>query len=183
MYYKVIFYENDGTERITHSPKRPKSEYISKEKLLKNELSLKIIENDKKIYLANLEDKKLVRIYSRSATHIIRGLNKLKSEKIINISSNNDRKKFRRILNKLQLKQCPYCATGFKPKVNSQKYCSKECSKKARQDKDAERKQKLRKMSDKPPIGTIDMSPHRKENPEAEYKYIHSLKNRTLNMD
>lgn len=181
MRQKVTIYEKDGSKRISYAPKRIRTEYIPKEELLKNELSLKIIENNKIIYLANLQNKKLVRIYSRSATHIIQGLNKLKSNKIINIKTNEDRNTFRRVINKLQLKQCPFCATGFKPKVNSQKYCSKDCSKKARQDKDAKRKETLRKMSDKLPIGTIDVSPHRKDDDKAEYEYIHSLKNRTLN--
>ena len=183
MSYKVIFYDKNGGKRWSYATKRPRTRYISKEDLLNNEFSLKIVKKDKKIYLADLQDKKLVRIYSRSATHIIQGLNKLKSNKIIKINSEKDKKRYRRVINKLQLKQCPYCATGFKPKANSQKYCSKECSKKARQDKDAERKKKLRKMSNKPPIGTIDVSPHRKKNNAAEYKYVHSLKNRTFSMN
>ena len=47
-------------------------------------------------------------------------MNKLKSSKIIKIESTEDRQKFRRVINGLKLKQCPYCLSGFKPKVNSQ---------------------------------------------------------------
>lgn len=183
MTYKVLFYEKDGTERTSYAPKKPRSEYISKEKLLKNELSLKIIEEDQILYLTNLENEKLIRIYSKSATHIIQGISKLKAKQIINIKTNEEKKKFRRVIYKLKLKQCPYCSTGFKPKHNSQKYCSKDCSKKARQDYDAKRKEKLRKMSDKPPIGTINISHHRKDNFEEESKIIKALKKKTLSIN
>lgn len=180
MTYKVLFYEKDGTERISYAPKKPRSEYISKEKLLKNELSLKIIEEDQILYLTNLKNEKLIRIYSKSATHIIQGISKLKAKQIINIKTNEEKKKFRRVIYKLKLKQCPYCSTGFKPKHNSQKYCSKDCSKKARQDYDAERKRQIRKESDIPPIGTINMGPHRKKDFNEEYNFIHKTKLNTF---
>ena len=41
MAYPVIVYENDGIKRKTHTGKRPKTLYISKEDLLKEQLSLK----------------------------------------------------------------------------------------------------------------------------------------------
>ena len=42
MAYSVIVYENDGTKRKTFTSKRPKTLYISKEDLLKKQLSLKL---------------------------------------------------------------------------------------------------------------------------------------------
>ena len=181
MAYPVIVYENDGIKRKTHTGKRPKTLYISKEDLLKEQLSLKLEEKDNNIYLTSLEGKKLVKIYSTSATHIIEGLNKLKSRKIIKIETTEERQNFRKVINGLQLKQCPHCTSGFKPKSNSQKYCCKDCSKKARQDKDAERKRIIRKELNKPPIGTINMGQHRKKDYDEEYKFIHKTLLKTLN--
>lgn len=180
MAYPVIVYENDGTKRETLTGKRPKTTYISKKELLNKELSLNLTKNNDKFYLTDLKDKKLIRIYSTSATHIIEGLNKLKSSKIIKIESTEARQKFRRVINGLKLKQCPYCLSGFKPKHNSQKYCCKDCSKKARQDQDAERKRKIRKESNIPPIGTINMGSHPKKNHNEEYEFIHNTLLKTL---
>ena len=180
MAHPVIIYENDGTKRKTLTSKRPKTLYISKKDLLKEQLSLKLEEIDNNIYLTSLEGKKLVKIYSTSATHITEGLDKLKSRKIIKIETPEERKKFRKVINGLQLKQCPYCISGFKPKHNSQKYCCKDCSKKARQDQDAERKRKIRKESNIPPIGTINMGPHPKKDYDEEYEFVHNTLLKTL---
>lgn len=180
MVYKVIVYENNGSKRESKASKRPKTLYTSKNDLLNKELSLNLSKIDPYFYLTNLEGKKLVRVYSTSATHIIEGLNKLKSSKIIKIESTEDRQKFRRVINGLKLKQYPYCLSGFKPKVNSQKYCCKDCSEKSRQDKDAERKRQIRKDSNIPPIGTINMGSHPKKDPNEEYKFVHKTLLKTL---
>lgn len=180
MLYKVTIYEKDGSKRTSYVRKRPRTNYISKEDLLKQELSLKILNINDHYYLCNLKDEKLVKIYSKSATHISKGLNKLKENGSLEVKSEEGRKKFRRVINKLKLKQCPHCGTGFKPKYNIQKYCSKDCSKKSRQDRDAERKRELRKQSQKPPLGTTNIGPHPKSNPNEEMKFIHSLKEKTL---
>lgn len=180
MLYKVTIYEEDGSKRTSYVSKRPRTDYISKDDLLKQELSLKIINIDSNHYLCNLKDEKLVKIHSKSATHIINGLNKLKGNETIDVKSKEDKKKFRRVINKLKLKQCPRCGTGFRPKYNSQKYCSKDCSKKTRQDKDAKRKRELRKQFQKPPLGTINIGSNPKDNPDEEMKFIHSLKEKTL---
>ena len=87
MAYKVIVYEDNGIKRETLTSKRPKTLYISKKDLLKERLSLKLEKIDNNIYLTNLEGKKLVKIYSTSATHITEGLNKLKSRKIIKLKT------------------------------------------------------------------------------------------------
>ena len=180
MAYPVIVYENNGTKRNTFTSKRPKTPYISKKELLNKELSLKLTKMDDKFYLTDLEGKKLVKVYSTSATHIIEGLNKLKSSEIIKVKSKEDRRKFRKVINGLKLKQCPYCLSGFKPKYNSQKYCCKDCSKKSRQDQDAERKRKIRKESNIPPIGTINMGSHPKKDPNEEYEFVHNTLLKTL---
>ena len=60
MAYPVIVYENDGVKRKTHTGKRPKTLYISKEDLLKEQLSLKLEEKDNNIYLTSLEGNRLV---------------------------------------------------------------------------------------------------------------------------
>lgn len=180
MLYKVTIYEKDGSKRTSYVSKRPRTDYISKEDLLKQELSLKIKNIDDSYYLCNLKDKKLIKIYSKSATDIINGLNKLKDNETLDAKSEEGKKKFRRVINKLKLKQCPQCRTGFKPKHNSQKYCSKDCSKRSRQDKDAKRKRDLRKQYQKPPLGTINIGSHPKENSDEEMKFIHSLKEKTL---
>lgn len=181
MLYSVIIYEEDGSKRKSQVNKRPRTEYISKNDILMQELSLKISEIDGIFYLCTLKEDKFVKIYSESATHIIEGLNKLKANEIIDGKSEEGRKRFRRVVNKLKLKQCPYCGTGFKSKNNSQKYCSKDCSKKSRQDQDANRKRELRKQFPQPPIGTIDISPYPKDNKEEEMKYIRYIKQKTLN--
>ena len=180
MIYPVIVYENDGSKRKSFASKRPKTTYISKNELLNKELSLNLSKIDNNFYLTNLKGEKLVKIHSTSATHIIKGLNKLKSSKIIKIESAEDRKKFRRVINGLKLKQCQYCSSGFKPKHNSQKYCCKDCSKKARQDKDAERKRQIRKESNIPPIGTTNMGQHPKKDPNEEYEFVHKTLLKTL---
>lgn len=180
MLYNVTIYEKDGSKRTSYVSKRPRTDYISKEDLLKEELSLKILNNDNNYYLCDLKDNKLVKIHSKSATNIINGLNKLKDNEILDVKSEECKKKFRRTINKLKLKQCPQCGTGFIPKYNSQKYCSKDCSKKSRQDRDAERKRELRKQSQKPPLGTINIGPHPKGNPNEEMKFIHSYKEKSF---
>lgn len=180
MLYPVIVYENDGSKRKSFTSKRPKTTYISKKELLNKELSLNLLKINNYFYLTDFNGKKLVKIYSTSATHIIEGLNKLKCSKIIKIESTEDRQKFRRVINGLKLKQCQYCSSGFKPKFNSQKYCCKSCSEKSRQDKDAERKRQIRKESNIPPIGTINMGSHPKKDPNEEYKFVHKTLLKTL---
>ena len=139
-----------------------------------------MIKIDDKFYLTDLNNRKLVRIYSTSATHIIEGLNKLKSMEIIKVRSTEERQKYRRVINGLKLKQCQYCRSGFKPKYNSQKYCCKDCSKKSRQDKDAERKRQIRKESNIPSIGTTNIGKHPKKDPKEEYKFVHNNLLKTL---
>lgn len=60
MAYSVIVYENDGTKRKTFTSKRLKTLYISKEDLLKKQLSLKLEKKDNNIYLTSLEGNRLV---------------------------------------------------------------------------------------------------------------------------
>ena len=115
----VYKYLEDGSKEKVLTLKKPKTKYISKEKVLYDYYSLSIVECGEIYYLVNHHGEKLVRIYSKSKTHIIERLNKLVGRNIIVLKSSEDRLKYRDVVNKLHLKQCSYCLSGFKPKSNS----------------------------------------------------------------
>ncbi|WP_296885395.1 hypothetical protein [uncultured Methanobrevibacter sp.] len=146
-------------------------------------LSLKVIEEDNKFYLADLNETFKKRIYSESFTHIKQGLIKLKQEKKIFINSKESKRIWDSVLYNLQHKKCDWCHKAFLPKNNAEKYCSKRCRNYAKLDQDRDNKRKQRKNPNynENRIGTIEFGAHRNKNFEEESKIVRRERNRILN--
>lgn len=156
-------------------------EYISREEWLKL-ISIKIIEHDGKLYLVDLNETFSQRIYSKSFTHIKRGLDKLKKNNKIPFDSKESKKIYDKVIYNLQLKKCAWCDKSFKPKNNADKYCSKKCKKSGKQKKDQDNKWKQRRNPDyhEKRLGDVRIGPHRNPDHEQEMKIIKNEHRRTF---
>lgn len=156
-------------------------EYKSRRELLRL-LSLKIIDEDNKLYLVDLNDTFRQRIYSESFTDIKKGLIKIKDNNKIQLDSNDSRRIFNHVIYNLQMKQCGWCGKSFKPKSNAEKYCSKHCRKYAKINQDRNNKRKQRKNPNyyEKRVGTVNLSPHRNNDFEKEEKIVKNERIRTL---
>lgn len=156
-------------------------DYITKEGWL-NLISIKIIENEGKLYLTDLNETFNQRIYSKSFTDIKKGLNKLKENNKINFDSKESKPLYDKVIYNLQHKKCAWCGKSFKPKHNADKYCSKKCKKSGKQKKDRDNKWKQRRNPDyhEKRLGDVRLSPHRNPNYEEEMKIIKNEHRRTF---
>ena len=156
-------------------------DYTSKEEWL-NLLSIKIIENDGRLYLTDLNETFNQRIYSKSPTDIKKGLNKLKGNNKIFFNSKESKNLYDKVIYNLQHKKCAWCGKSFKPKNNADKYCSKDCKKFGKQEKDSDNKWKQRRNPDyhEKRLGNVKLGPHRNPDYEQELKSIKSERRRTL---
>lgn len=156
-------------------------DYTSKEEWL-NLLSIKIIENDGRLYLTDLNETFNQRIYSKSPTDIKKGLNKLKGNNKIFFNSNESKNLYDKVIYNLQHKKCAWCGKSFKPKNNADKYCSKDCKKFGKQEKDRDNKWKQRRNPDyhEKRLGNVKLGPHRNPDYDQELKSIKSECRRTL---
>lgn len=156
-------------------------DYTSKEEWL-NLLSIKIIENDGRLYLTDLNETFNQRIYSKSPTDIKKGLNKLKGNNKIFLNSKESKNLYDKVIYNLQHKKCAWCGKSFKPKNNADKYCSKDCKKFGKQEKDRDNKWKQRRNPDyhEKRLGNVKLGPHRNPDYEQELKSIKSERRRTL---
>jgi len=156
-------------------------DYTSKEEWL-NLLSIKIIENDGRLYLTDLNETFNQRIYSKSPTDIKKGLNKLKGNNKIFFNSKESKNLYDKVIYNLQHKKCAWCGKSFKPKNNADKYCSKDCKKFGKQEKDRDNKWKQRRNPDyhEKRLGNVKLGPHRNPDYEQELKSIKSERRRTL---
>lgn len=156
-------------------------EYISREEWLKL-ISIKIIEHDGKLYLVDLNETFSQRIYSKSFTHIKRGLDKLKKNNKIPFDSKESKKIYDKVIYNLQLKKCAWCDKSFKPKNNADKYCSKKCKKSGKQKKDQDNKWKQRRNPyyHEKRLGDVRIGPHRNPDHEQEMKIIKNEHRRTF---
>ncbi|WP_231483626.1 hypothetical protein [Methanobrevibacter sp. YE315] len=145
-------------------------------------LSIKIIEKEDKLYLVDLNETFNQRIYSKSPTDIKRGLNKLKENNKIRFDSKESKNLYDKVIYNLQHKKCAWCGKSFKPKNNADKYCSKDCKKFGKQEKDRDNKWKQRRNPDyhEKRLGNVKLSPHRNPDYEQELKSIKSERRRTL---
>ena len=148
-------------------------DYISKEEWL-HLISIKIIETEGKLYLVDLNETFNQRIYSRSTTDIRRGLNKLKENNKIRFDSKESKNLYDKVIYNLQHKKCAWCGKSFKPKNNADKYCSKNCRKFGKQEKDRDNKWKQRRNPNhnEKRLGGVRIGPHRNPNDEKEMKRI-----------
>ena len=156
-------------------------DYTSKEEWL-HLLSIKIIETEDKLYLVDLNETFSQRIYSKSFTHIKRGLDKLKENNKIRFDSKESKNIYDKVIYNLQLKKCAWCGKSFKPKNNADKYCSKKCKKSGKQKKDRDNKWKQRRNPDhhEKRLGDVRISPHRNPNYDEEMKIVRNERRRTL---
>lgn len=156
-------------------------DYTPKEEWL-NLLSIKIIENDGRLYLTDLNETFNQRIYSKSPTDIKKGLNKLKGNNKIFFNSKESKNLYDKVIYNLQHKKCAWCGKSFKPKSNADKYCSKDCKKFGKQEKDRDNKWKQRRNPDyhEKRLGNVKLGPHRNPDYDQELKSIKSERRRTL---
>lgn len=156
-------------------------EYKSRNEWLKL-LSIKIIETEDKLYLVDLNETFNQRIYSKSTTDIKRGLNKLKEDNKIRFNSNESKNLYDKVIYNLQHKKCAWCGKSFKPKNNADKYCSKDCKKFGKQEKDRDNKWKQRRNPHhyEKRLGNVPLSPHPNQDPEQEMKIIKNEHRRTF---
>ncbi len=156
-------------------------DYTSKEEWL-NLLSIKIIENDGRLYLTDLNETFNQRIYSKSPTDMKKGLNKLKGNNKIFFNSKESKNLYDKVIYNLQHKKCAWCGKSFKPKNNADKYCSKKCKKSGKKKKDRDNKWKQRRNPDyhEKRLGDVRLSPHRNPNYEEEMKIIKNEHKRTF---
>lgn len=156
-------------------------DYMSREEWLYL-LSIKIIEKEDKLYLVDLNETFNQRIYSKSPTDIKRGLNKLKENNKIRFDSKESKNLYDKVIYNLQHKKCAWCGKSFKPKNNADKYCSKDCKKFGKQEKDRDNKWKQRRNPDyhEKRLGNVKLGPHRNPDYEQELKSIKSERRRTL---
>ena len=146
--------------------------YLSKEECL-GLINLKIICEDNKLYLVDLEETFSQRIYSKSFTDINNGLKKLKRDNKSHFDSIGS-KCYNKAIYCLQLKECLWCHKAFKPKNNAEKYCSKSCGDYAKAEQDRDNKRKLRKNPNyfEKNLGTGYLGPHRDKDFENEYMIV-----------
>lgn len=155
--------------------------YTSKDDWLEL-LSIKIIEKGDKLYLVDLNETFNQRIYSKSHTDIKRGLDKLKENNKIHFDSKESKNLYNKVIYNLQHKKCVWCGKSFKPKNNADKYCSKDCKKFGKQEKDRDNKWKQRRNPDynEKRLGTVKLGSHRNPDYEQELKSIKNERRRTL---
>ena len=156
-------------------------DYTPKEEWL-HLISIKIIETEVKLYLVDLNETFNQRIYSRSTTDIRRGLNKLKENNKISFDSKESKNLYDKVIYNLQHKKCDWCGKSFKPKNNADKYCSKNCKKFGKQEKDRDNKWKQRRehYHNEKRLGNVPLSPHPNKDPEQEMKIIKNEHRRTF---
>ena len=156
-------------------------EYISKEEWLKL-LSIKIIENEGKLYLTDIDETFNQRIYSKSFTNIKKGLNKLKENNKICFDSRESKNLYDKVVYNLQHKKCAACGKSFKPCNTADKYCSKDCKEFGKQRNDRNNKRKQRRNPDyhEKRLGDVRLGPHRNPNYEEEIKIVKNERRRTF---
>ena len=136
--------------------------YMSKDECL-HLIGLKIISEENKLYISDLNESFSQRIYSKSFTDIYNGIRKVKRDNKIHFDSNESKKCYDKVIYDLQLKQCCWCHYAFKPKNNAEKYCSKSCRdyEKANQNRDIKRKQRKNPSHYEKNFGTGYLGSHR----------------------
>ena len=153
--------------------------YLSKDECLVL-INLKIVCEENKLYIKDLNESFSQRIYSKSFTDIYTGIKKLKKDNKIHFDSNESKKCYDKVIYDLQLKQCCWCHYAFKPKNNAEKYCSKSCRNFAKAEQDMINKRKQRKKSYyyENSLGTGNLGLHRDKNFDNEQKKVEKeLKN------
>ena len=141
-------------------------------------IGLKIISEENKLYISDLNESFSQRIYSKSFTDIYNGIRKVKRDNKIHFDS-IESKRYNKAIYNLQLKKCLSCHNAFKPKNNAEKYCSKSCwdYEKANQNRDIKRKQRKNPSHYEKNFGTGYLGSHRdKDFKKEEEKVKNELK-------
>lgn len=164
------------------SNKKSNYKYLSKDECLEL-LELKIKKINDKLYLMDFQETFKERVYSKSFTHINRGLNQLIDKKLLNLQSYDKRKLYNKVVNNLKNKKCRYCGNGFKPSHNIDKYCSKHCRSYAKREQDEKNKRKERKNPDyiEKQLGTSNLGAHANKDFDKEYQTVKNEFNNIFN--
>ena len=134
--------------------------------------------NEEKMAEIHINPKEISQLYANKKMYF----NKLKENNKIRFDSKESKNLYDKVIYNLQHKKCAWCGKSFKPKNNADKYCSKNCRKFGKQEKDRDNKWKQRRNPNhnEKRLGGVRIGPHRNPNDEKEMKRIKDEYRRTF---